>query len=119
MKLTLQQINLAMKVYPDLQSLLLNADLTFKIDDNYELLKRQNDIFVAKVIQINNKYPDNKEEFEKRVEDFMLHEVDVPIQMLGTISQFKSNVLSEPSNKLRPNTLNLIKFMFDDEGKKQ
>lgn len=119
MKLTLQQINLSMRVYSDLQALLLNANLTFRIDDNYELLKHQNDIFVAKVIQINNKYPDNKEEFEKRVEDFMLHEVDVPIQTLGTMSQFKSNVLSEPSNKLRPNTLNIIKFMFDDETNKQ
>lgn len=113
MKLTLQQINLAMKSYTDLQELLLNASLTFKIDDNYELLKRKNDLFVTKVVQINNKYPDNKDEFEKRVHELMMHEVDIPIQTLGTISEFKSVVLSDPSNKLRPNTLNLIRFMFD------
>ena len=113
MKLTLQQINLAMKSYTDLQELLLNASLTLKIDDNYELLKRKNDLFVTKVVQINNKYPDNKDEFEKRVHELMMHEVDIPIQTLGTISEFKSVVLSDPSNKLRPNTLNLIRFMFD------
>lgn len=113
MKLTLKQVNLAMRVYSDIAILTLPAEIAFKIDDNYAALRNKNELFISKVLLIGNEFRGDENRIEHEIAKWSDHEVDIEISILGTYDSFKQAVVSCKENKIKPGIFNAIGFMFE------